>query len=433
MNQKTRKRIVIFLPLFTLIYLSFTMVMNLIFPSLSLPKSNTSSEEINSGDAIILEYYIWDDEASYITPVVDTYNAMQNSVQVNLHLLGSSYYEKDIADLLSSDVPVDLIGIKGISKMVQTKENLLDLTSYIQSNSLDVTSYGTMFNEIAVDNKYYGIPTRNTAWALFYNKDIFDAAHIPYPDQLTWEEYRSLAITLTHGEGASKIYGGYWVPWCYNFAALQHSSYLIDDDLSYLQQSLELLNTFYNVDGSHMSYTDMEANNINPRDIFESGRIAMMPQGEWFVTMLLQDEKSGLSKVNWDIAPIPVFEGQNSRITWGQYEFVCISSSTQYPKETFDFITFLCGEEGARIYASNGMIHAYSDEPIKELYLDTVKKNSASIFYETKKVQEQLALSGYDTILDAFKQCAESYFVGDIDLDTAIANFDAMRRHILSP
>lgn len=383
-------------------------------------------------DKIELDYYVWDDEASYVAPVIDAYNSMQSSVQVTLHLLDSTFYDDTIATLLTSNTKVDLIGIKGISKLAQYKSHLLDLTTYIQANALDVTAYGNMFNDISVNNRYYGIPTRNTSWALIYNKDLFDEAGISYPTQLTWDEYRTLAIQLTKGEGKDKIYGGYWVPWCYNFAALQHSSYLIDDDLSYTKDSLELLNTFYNIDGSHMSYTEMAKQTDSVCEKFEAGTIAMMPQGEWIVNMLLQDEKNGHSTVNWDIAPIPVFEGQDSGITWGQYQFVGITNNSKYPKEAFHFITYLCGEDGARIYAQNGMIHAYSNEEIQHLYLDTVGKESASIFFNTKKVQEQLALPGYDDILEGFKFCADEYFSGKKSIEEAMAEFEEIRRNILS-
>ncbi|BBF45249.1 N-acetyl-D-glucosamine ABC transport system, sugar-binding protein [Lachnospiraceae bacterium KM106-2] len=392
--------------------------------------TDTSSVQQTSSNSkkIILDYYIWDDEESYLSPVIEAYNTLQSSVTVKLHLLNSNYYDDHIDELLSSNLKIDLIGIKGISKMVQVKDKLVDLTSYIRNNDMDVTAYGSMFNDIAVDNKYYGIPTRNTSWALIYNKTLFDQAGLPYPKQMTWNEYRTLAKKLTKGSGKNKIYGGYWVPWCFNFAALQHSSYLIDDDLSYTRQSLELLNTFYNLDGSHMSYAQMDQDNVDVRSEFEAGKIAMMPQGEWIVNMLLQDQQKGLTKVNWDIAPIPVFKDQSSGITWGQYQFVSIPKYCAHPKEAFQFIQFLCGEEGAKIYAQHGIIHAYSNDEIKSLYLKTVGKKNASIFFQTKKVQEQLALSGYDDILESFKSCAKQYLLGKKSLDQVMNDFDRIRR-----
>lgn len=387
----------------------------------------------DSPEKIVLEYYIWDDEESYIVPVVNAYNAQHSSVKINLHVLTSVEYDIKINELLLENTKIDLLNIRGFSALIQLQdeEQLLDLTSFIKSNDLDVTAYGSMFNEISVENKYYGLPTRSTCWILVYNKDIFDAANIAYPEQITWDEYRQLAITLTKGQGENKIYGGYWVPWCYNFASIQQNSYLIDDDLTYTRESLEMLNNFYNVDNSHMSYKLITEQTIDCRVEFDSGNIAMMPQGEWFINMLLTDEEAGLTNVNWDIAPIPVFEKQESGITWGQYQFAGITSKCTHPREAFDFIQFLCGEEGARIYAENGMIHAFSNEEIKQIYMNTVGKSSVSIFYNTKKVQEQLAMSGYKEVLDTFVLCAQEYFLGNQTIDETMIDFEKKRSEIL--
>lgn len=383
----------------------------------------------------VLDYYIWKDEESYITPVIDAYCALKPSIKINLHVLKSSTYDDEMKKLIQSNTKIDLLGIRGISSMVQFKDMgaLLDLTSYILNNDMDVTAYGNMFNDIDIDGKYYGIPTRSTCWFLLYNKDIFDKAGLDYPGQITWDEYRKLAISLTQGEGDSKIYGGYWVPWCYNFAALQQSSYLIDDDLTYTRESLELLNNFYNIDKSHMDYSIVNDDKTNYLTDFEKGNIAMMPQGEWVINMLLQDEKLEIANINWDIAPMPVFKRQEPGITWGQYQSVSIESGSAYPKESFDFIQFLCGEEGARIYADHGIIHAYCNGEIKKEYLHTVGKKSASILFKAKKVQEEVAVSGYEDIKQALKDCAKEYLLGNKSIDETMTEFKKKRDKILNP
>ncbi|BCN30883.1 extracellular solute-binding protein [Anaeromicropila herbilytica] len=387
----------------------------------------------NIKNKVVLDYYIWNDEESYISPVIDSYEALHPLIQIKLHVIDSNSYEKDIKKLILKNKKIDLFGIRGISKMVQfiNKNQLLDLTSYIQNNDMDVTAYGSMFNDIDINGRYYGIPTRSTCWILVYNKDLFRDAGISYPKSLTWDEYRKLAITLTKGEGDNKIYGGYWVPWCFNFAALQRSSYLIDDDLSYLRESLLMLNNFYNIDRSHISYKEMTDQSINFRKEFEQGKIAMMPQGEWIINMLMQDKQKGITNVNWDIAPMPIFKGQESGITWGQYQFVSIASNTSHPKEAFDFVQYLCGEEGALIYAKNGIIHAYCNDTIKNVFLNTVGKKSASIFFQVKKVQEELPISGYEDVLEAFNKCTRDYLYGKISIDKAMNEFEHMRTKIL--
>ncbi len=400
------------------------------------PIQGTSLSSSNiTGEKVELDYYIWGDEESYIKPVINAYCALNTNIKINLHIIGTDLYESDIKSLLATDTKIDLLGVRGISQMVQLydQERLLDLTFYMKNNDVDITAYGSMFNDIAISSKYYVMPTRSTCWFLLYNKAIFDNAQVSYPQQLTWDEYRQLAISLTKGEGNDKIYGGYWVPWCYNFAALQQSSYLIDDDLTYIRESLSLLNNFYNVDDSHFNYRKIHEKEADYREEFEKGNIAMMPQGEWIINMLLEDQAKGITNIDWDIAPMPVMGGQDPGITWGQYQFISIAADTSYPQEAFDFVKFLCGKEGARIYAQNGIIHAYTNDEIKETYLKAVGKEAASIFFNSKRVQEQLALSGYEEVTEAFKVYAEEYLLGNITLDDAMLKFNDMRSDILNP
>lgn len=404
-------------------------------------EAESSTNLMQNQEQIFLEFYIWSDEESYIAPVVEAYNALQTTAHVNIHVIENDIYDDEIKKLISEPdrVVVDLLGVRGISKVIQFQEKgkLLDLTDYLENSDIDVTAYGSMFNDITLNGRYFGMPARSTCWALFYNKDIFDAAGIPYPRQMTWQEYGNLAKRLTSGEGDNKIWGGYWVTWCYNFGALQRNSSLIDDDTSHIRETLLLLNQFYHVDRSHMPYKemkDMEADGsgMTYRKLFSSGKIAMIPQGEWLVNMLMEDEKNNLTDINWDIAPMPVFEGVESGTTWGQYQFVAISSNTKWPDEAFSFLKFICGEDGARIYARNGIIHAYSDDEIKSIYMNTVKKESASVFFEAKRVQEQLAVSGYQETLELLEECANSYFEGKKTIDETMKDFNEGREIILS-
>ncbi len=45
-----------------------------------------------------------------------------------------------------------------------------------------------------VDGTQYGTPYRQDSWVLFYNKDLFDAAGVDYPDgSWTWDDYDAAA------------------------------------------------------------------------------------------------------------------------------------------------------------------------------------------------------------------------------------------------
>lgn len=388
-------------------------------------------ETEEDGGTIEIEYYIWENEQSYIEPIVDAYEALHPGILVNLHVVNQDIYDNSLEEFLTKNA-ADLVGVRETSQMVSLAQKgyLLDLTPYMSEYGLEIEAYGNMFNEIGIDGRYFAIPTRSTCWILLYNKDIFDEAQIEYPKQLTWEEYRRLAIELTQEKDGSIQYGGYWPPWCFNFLALQSSSWLIDDDLQAAARSLEMLNTFYNVDRSHVSYLDTAQQQENLSDLFAQGKIAMMPQGEWIINMLMEKQKENGSSVSWGIAPIPVNSEKEAGITWGQYQFVGVSSKTRYPKEVFAFLTFLCGEEGAGILAANGMIPAYWNDKIRAVYAETVGEEIAEVFHDAKRNQEQLAVSHYLELQNVFDICADCYLRGELTLDQAIETFEKLRQEI---
>lgn len=389
----------------------------------------------SSDQPVTLNVCVWEDEQTYMTAVAKAYNAVSANVTVQVTPLSNDNYEQNINGVLQDTSSYDLVGIKGIAKVVQlANENLLlDITDSVKNcisdNSIDLAAYGNMFNDITYHDRYYAIPTRTTCWALFYNKDLFDQEGLPYPQQMTWDEYEALAQKLTNP--AENIYGGYFLPWLPNCRALQKGSYLIDDDISELSQSLEFLNRLYS--SSHLSYYEMEEVEDPPEDVyrtFESGRVAMVPNGEWMANLLLQDEAAGLSHVNWDIAPMPVENMHDAGTTWGQYQYMCICASSKHPAEAFDFLMYLCGSSGAAIYANHAIIPAYSDAQVVDAYRKAVQHDSAQYFFEAKKIQEQLPILGYQETIEAYSSAAKSYFSGTLTLDEAMNQFEKERAKI---
>lgn len=402
-------------------------------PSGSAAVSETASAASDSSGSkpTELSFYIWDDEKAYITQVVDQYNSSQDKVKVNLTVIPSEEYDDKLKVLLAADSDVDLVDIRGLSQVTTyaTTGSLLDITDRIASSGLDTSRYGEMWSNANVDGKNYALPTRTTCWELYYNADLFDKAGIDYPKQMTWEEYGDLAKKLTEKTGVN---GGYWVPWIFQFAAVQQGVYVDCDDADNdkLAYSLQLLNRFYNVDKSHMSYADMTANNPEYLGEFENGKCAMLPNGEWCVQMLLADEASGASKVNWQVAPMPVPDGVEAGTTWGQFQFAAVTSTCKHPDEAFDFLKYLCGDEGSVIYSNNGMIHAYSGDNAKAAYMKAAGKDCVSIFFDAKKIQEAPNTVGYDEILNAFNENAQLYLLGEKTIDETMTNFAKQKDEI---
>jgi len=380
-----------------------------------------------------LKFYIWSDEESYASQVVDQYNAIDEKIQVEMVTIPNDDYQDKLKVLLSAGSDADVVGLKSTSDVAQYRktESLLDITDRVKSGDLDISKYGAMWDSSYPDGQIFALPNRTTCWMLIYNTDLFEEAGIEMPDQLTWQEYAELAKKLTKGEGADKQWGGYWVNWYTQFVATQKGVYVNSDDITAVQESLELLNQLYNVDKSHMSLGEMKATDMQYMADFENGTVAMMPQGEWMINMLLADTAAGKTDVNWDIAPMPVPEGVEPGTTWGEFSFAGITSNTQNADAAFNFLEYLCGAESAEIYASAGVIPAYTDENGEKAFREAVGKDSVSVIFNAKKVQGSPADDNYAQIVTIYDENADLYLLGEKTIEETMENFLAQRQEYM--
>lgn len=378
-----------------------------------------------------LQFYIWEDEKTYVREVVNAWNALQGYESVALHVLGNSEHETWLKDY-DGGIQADLIGLRGNANVLelQQKGYLLGLGSYIQKSGLDIKAYGNMFNEIACDGEYYALPTRSTCWALYYNRTLFDQRGVSYPKLMTWDEYLALAEEMSWEEGDLKIWGGYYPPWNYNMEAAQNGYYLLDDNLAPTADCLAMINSLYE-SGSHVPYLEIKERGDDCRYDFEKGNIAMMINGEWLANMLMEDEASGLSVPEWDIAPLPVPDNAKGRISIGQYQFAGISAFCEHPEEAFAFLEFLCGNPGARIYAGDGVIPAYYSDEIRSIYEEALSGKNARVFLEAERIQEQPMWNGYNKLIELFTEVAEEYLMGETTLQEAMERFEQDRMALL--
>jgi multiple sugar transport system substrate-binding protein len=79
-----------------------------------------------------------------------------------------------------------------------------DITDKLKAAGIDYEKdvWPAAFPNFVLDGRAYGFPTNVCANGIWYNKDMFDAAGIPYPTgPWTWEQFIEVAQKLTIREG----------------------------------------------------------------------------------------------------------------------------------------------------------------------------------------------------------------------------------------
>lgn len=191
------------------------------------------------------------------------------------------------------------------------------------------------------DGKLWGIPYDEGPANLYYNKDIFDAAGIPYPDE-TWdlEKLKEVALKLTQGEGPNKIFGLGELPSLGD--SLVAPPYLMPFGAQYLREPREdecLINQPEAVAALEWWQELRDKGAVpSPADLqnvawpaFQFGKIAMTMQGSWATPPI----RAG-AKFNWDIAMWP--RGPKAHVTFSAGSAYMITRDSKNPDAAWIYL-----------------------------------------------------------------------------------------------
>ena len=123
------------------------------------------------------------------------------------------YYQKIVTQMAAGKAP-DIARIaNSFMPTVVNKGQAVDITSYVEKD-LNLEDYfeESLKGANYVDGKYYGLPSGIYYMLMYYNKDLFDAAGLPYPStdwnsSITFDKTEETAKALTVGSGATKQFG----------------------------------------------------------------------------------------------------------------------------------------------------------------------------------------------------------------------------------
>ena len=171
-----------------------------------------------SGPPVTIEYAIWGDPAEINSQkaIVEGFTAANPNITVNVTVADWDAYWDKLQTGLAGGAAPDVFAMDGpLGPDYQGRDVLLDLTPYIQGEGYDLGQLddNAVKDFTTKDGVVFGLPRDLNVIALFYNKDMFDAAGIPYPDDTwTWDKLAEVAKQLTvdtNGDGTIDQWGLY--------------------------------------------------------------------------------------------------------------------------------------------------------------------------------------------------------------------------------
>jgi multiple sugar transport system substrate-binding protein len=206
------------------------------------------------------------------------------------------------------------------------------------------------------DGLQFGLPKYHGALALYYNKDLFDESRIDYPDgSWTHDDYLEAMTRLSQDRsdrGGSRVWGSMLdIAW----ERLQvhingWGGHLVDPNDStrcWLAEPEALAAQQWLQDRmwrDRVMATFLDVNNVETRQAFINGRLAMVEDGSW----ALKDILSG-APFRIGVAPFPA--GPARRVTLATTDGYGIYAGAKHPEAAWELVKFLISKEYGRAMA----------------------------------------------------------------------------------
>ncbi len=135
-----------------------------------------------------LEFWGLFDSSSVWQPIFDAYKKNNSNVSFNYVQMNPDTYEQDLVEALASGKTPDIIMFR--SSWLPKHGNKI---SPLPETLMTLRNFQETFPDVAIvdfvsQNKIYALPVWTDVLAMFYNKDLFNAAGIATPPK-TWDDF----------------------------------------------------------------------------------------------------------------------------------------------------------------------------------------------------------------------------------------------------
>lgn len=369
------------------------------------------------------------EEIDIITHSIKDWQAAHPNIRIIFEHTPYTGYDSKILTRVAGGAAPDIIATEVDYFVTFASKGVLeDLTPYL-AFSAGISKndfFPTILDRFTLDGHVYAIPRDVAPFAcIFYNKELFDEAHMEYPrDDWSWDDLLRAARALTKQDASGRVtqygfYGWAWQDFIYgNGGSLvdnvkKPTRVMLDDPKTVqgLQFYADLIN-LYKVMPTPVALANM---GMGVDLMFASGRLAMFLSGIW--------ETPGLRNYTfkWDVAMFPK-NNQGVRAFGSGGSGYAILKSSKHKKEAWEVIQALTGASGqtklaqrglaqpSRMDVASGPAFASSLEPPanKKMLNEAVKYVVFSPFHPRwREIEEKYLKPQLDLVFNGKKSAAE--------------------------
>ena len=314
-----------------------------------------------------LTFQIWDvAQRDGMQAICNAYTALHPDVEIEVQVTSWGEYWTKLEAAGESNTMPDIFWMHTDQILYYADFGILaDLTDLYAGE--DSNFWTDHYSDISIgnasgsDGRMYGVPKDRDNVVLVYNREMFDAAGVAYPDEnWTWDDMMDASQKIYDATGK---YGymayndeqlGYW-----NFV-YQNGGYILDPETNihagYTQPATADAIKFYvNIQKNEWCPDQTFFAETTPGTAFFSNMGSMFYEGSWNLLSELKNYPDMVGK--WDIAPLPKCPNPASGDGTGTisnglcYSTAAAGKNLEIVK---DVLRFFGSEEGQRIQGESG-------------------------------------------------------------------------------
>lgn len=305
-------------------------------------------------------------------------------------------------------------------------ESVLNLDPYLEAAGVDTSVWGTGMIDpyrVGEDNHLTAIPVNWDTIAVYYNKDLFDAAGLEYPTaEWTWDDFAANAAALTDVDNdvyGAVVYPEYQAGYA-NWIASTGISPITSADgttctvtdpesIAALQFLRDLQDQGYQPTGSILGGNSAD----DGFNFWLAGRVAMVGGGSWKLPDALAQ-----TTFNWDVVQLPRNpESGRSRSILHAVGYVA-SANTPNPDLAANLLIFLGSDEGQRFFADAGGV-APANPGLQDEWIASFGETDKNIQAFVDAIQDSQGVTFTGETSDAVSQLPVNIFDLGVSVEEA--------------
>jgi len=322
----------------------------------SLPRSHS-----NANVSIRMAYFGGPDTKKLLDKITPSY---KKAYKANVIYEPEADRDKQVIAIAAGTAPdVFMLG-DGDVRWYADKNSLTNLTPYMKKDHFNASQYikGTLAIGTS-KGKIYALPKDYSTIAVYYNKDMFKAAGVPFPKNgWTLNQFRADAVKLTRNGNFGASLSGDWVRELDPFVR-ELGGHLDNANgtktVGYMDSPATVKAVQWWVDlflKYKISPTPAQASSLGVGDLFASNKAAMSITGIW--PSLGATGYPSTLKFKWGVAPFPGSGRTKKHINTICWAGFAMSKTAKHKSQAWGLVKYMGGPVGDNVWGVAGGLPA---------------------------------------------------------------------------